>query len=150
MENLYQDALKAHYKSPVGLDCDIKVSHHFDGYNASCGDEISVFLRIGNAHIIDIAFKTDSCAICTASASILCQLSVGISLAALKSDYQNLKQRLNNQSPEEISLDPSKFECLLPVSHHPSRINCALLPWQTAVAAINSPVEIKQAVPANA
>jgi len=152
MENLYQDALKAHYKSPIGFNREISVSHQSDGYNASCGDEISLFLQIdANNTIVDIAFKADCCAICTASASILCQLSTNSNLATLNSCHQYLKQQLNNQAGENITqIDITEFECLLPVANHPSRINCALLPWQTAIAAINTPIDFEQTVLTNA
>jgi len=151
MKSLYQDALKVHYKSPIGRDREISASHQSDGYNASCGDEISLFLQIdANNNIIDIAFKSDCCAICTASASILCQLSTKSDLATLNSYYQSLKQRLNNQTNENIVSDVVEFEGLLSIENHPSRINCALLPWQTAIVAMNSPIEINQEVSANA
>jgi len=153
VKNLYQqETLKALYTSPVGKDRPICATHRYEGYNASCGDEISLFLQIGESDSIDdMAFQSDCCAICTASASLLCQISIGNDRNSLESDFQRLEYLLNHQS--SISTEKSnKFECLLPISHHPGRINCALLPWQAAISAFYSPIKIqvKQATKINA
>ncbi len=151
MNNLYQQALKKHYQAPIGLNKHINISHFSEGYNASCGDEISLSMQVDSRSetIDDISFRSDSCAICTASASILCLLSIGINLETLQSYYQYLKTQLNhpcgslnnslltaNHSETQKS---AEFDILLPISAHPTRINCALLPWQTAIAAFSSP-----------
>ena len=152
MKNLYQAALKVHYTNPVGRNRQICPTHQYDGYNASCGDEISLFLQIGaDDSIQDIAFQSDCCAICTASASLLCQISIGNDRNALESDFKNLEYLLNHQSSNAIEKS-SKFECLLPIGHHPGRINCALLPWQAAISAFYSPIntQVSQAAKINA
>jgi nitrogen fixation NifU-like protein len=151
MNNLYQQALKRHYLDPVGLNKRINVSHFSEGYNASCGDEISLSMQVNSNSetICDISFESDSCAICTASASILCRLSIGIDRKTLQSHYQYLKTQLNhpcdsvNNNPLVVNHSETKktaeLDILLPIGAHPGRINCALLPWQTAIAAFNSP-----------
>lgn len=142
MERLYQDALKAHYMTPVGLNRHICVSHQSEGYNASCGDEISVFMQLSDQGVItDISFETDSCAICTASASLLCEISNGLNLQTLTDYYHYLKSTLNLQpNKHSVNIKSSKLDCLFPVSAHPSRVNCALLPWQTAIETFHSPI----------
>ncbi|MBV1911098.1 MAG: iron-sulfur cluster assembly scaffold protein [Kangiellaceae bacterium] len=140
MKKLYQSALKEHYTSPIGKDKHFAASHQSDGYNATCGDEISILLSIHrDSEIINnIGFVTDSCAICTASASILCKLTHGKPLKELRHYFQFLETHLNSReqvTQPQINID--ELACLLPVSEHLSRINCALLPWQTALNAID-------------
>ncbi len=147
MENLYQDALKTHYLNPIGLDEPICASHCSEGYNASCGDEVTILLDINPTGTLvnSIAFENDSCAICTASASLLCQFAVGKELKSIISCYQYLQKSLNKKDiskPDNQWFDSNtspEIACLLSISAHPSRINCALLPWQTAIEAFDTP-----------
>ncbi|MCF6194028.1 MAG: iron-sulfur cluster assembly scaffold protein [Kangiellaceae bacterium] len=150
MEKLYQKAIKTHYSSPIGRDGSIDATHFSEGYNASCGDEIDFSLQLNpkTGNIDKITFHDESCAICTASASILCALSVDSSQDHVNQLYQELllilrpkleaKENPNNDSP--ITNLQISLQILSPVSAHPSRINCALLPWQTVLAAFNKPV----------
>lgn len=137
MDNLYQNALKTHYSAPIGLNRSINSTHSAEGYNASCGDEITVSLQINENTINNIAFESDSCAICTASASILCEISMQKDLSSLRSLYQQLQHLLHRT--ENTELFHHKLKILQPIRQYPSRVNCALLPWQTLFQAFESP-----------
>jgi nitrogen fixation NifU-like protein len=139
VNKLYQEALKTHSSSPVGLEVFVNTTHYHDGYNSSCGDEINFSLEIEPTigTIKAISFSHDSCAICTASASILCEQVKGYT----KQDFEVLFETLNSTlqgSPQE-NCSNTLIKILTPVSKFPSRINCALLPWQTVLAAFDSP-----------
>ena len=141
MNNLYQDGLKVHYSNPTGQNRKIDVTHRSEGYNASCGDEIWIELQLNENTIDDISFESDSCAICTASASILCEFSKHHDRESIQSVYRQLRNSLNQDltSNDGILLHP-QLEILQAISQYPSRINCALLPWQTAKQAFDSPI----------
>jgi nitrogen fixation NifU-like protein len=163
MQSLYQDALKRHYKEPLGQKALANPSHQFEGYNASCGDEILFSLQTSNANsmIHEIAFEGDSCAICTASASILCEVTNKQSSHIFNQLHLWLENALRESSNrDETTMKPNtdsignpqqstthwtqKLDALAPlltVSQFPSRINCALLPWQTFAKALNAPLE---------
>jgi len=149
MDNLYQTALKSHYSKPIGLNRRICVTHCSDGYNASCGDEISITLQIRENIIDDIAFESDCCAICTASASIMCKISKQKDLTALELFYQQLLVALRPLA-DNIDTPHQELKILQPISQYPSRINCALLPWQTAIEAMNSPIDEYKGLTTNA
>ncbi len=150
MEKLYQSALKKHSSSPIGRGRRIEASHFSEGYNASCGDEIDFSLQLNpiTGEIDEISFDDDSCAICTASASILCESSLSLTQHKMNRAYLELlsildpENNLNNEQKcdSPITEIPESLSVLSPVAAHPSRINCALLPWQTALAAFNKPV----------
>jgi len=145
---LYQQALKEHNNNPVGLAKSIRATHTAEGYNASCGDEITFHLDISNDgnQIIDISFDCDCCAICKASASALCSLTEGQEVTFLMQQTQLLGQLLNQlEDPEPTNPKLEKaLSFLVPIKKHISRINCALLPWQTALKACNSPNSPKE------
>ncbi len=140
---LYQQALKQHNSNPVGLSKPIQATHTADGYNASCGDEITFSLELSSDHknIIDISFECDCCAICKASASALCAVSEGRDTDFLKQQTDLLIQLLGLAQPHvTIENFEKQLEFLLPIKKHISRHNCALLPWQTALEAIACPI----------
>jgi len=141
MEQLYQDVLKTHYTKPIGFNKPIAPTHIAEGYNATCGDEITIKLKISekDQSIEEIAFESDSCAICNASASILCQEVLCKDTYSLKHYYQYLESKFKNKiSSTNDSNIPEQLNSLLAVKTYPTRINCALLPWQTAIDAISS------------
>jgi len=141
MQQLYQEVLKAHYTSPIGLNKSIDETHVAEGYNATCGDEITIKLTINDKDlsIKDIAFESDSCAICNASASILCQQILDEDTSSLNNYYQQLKSKLEDKPSPTIDFHfPKELRSLIAVNAYPTRINCALLPWQTAIDALSS------------
>ncbi len=136
LNQLYQDKIKQHSQSPVGSNLDFLPTHKAEGYNASCGDELEIYLQLNNHQLIkNIAFKSDACAICTASASLLCEYGINKSTTRLKQDSSDLTATLKSGKP----LTLKSMECLTAVSQYPSRINCALLPWETLLLAFNNP-----------
>ena len=141
MEQLYQDVLKTHYTKPIGFNKPIAPTHTAEGYNATCGDEITIKIKISkkDQSIEEIAFESDSCAICNASASILCQEVFKKNTQSLKHYYQYLESKFKNRVSSTNNSDiPEQLNFLLAVQAYPTRINCALLPWQTAIDAISS------------
>lgn len=130
-QKLYQQALLAHHKSPVGFERIIQVTDQVDGHNASCGDDITVQINMCESIIYQSAFFGDSCAICRASASIMCQQLEQISVDEFKELYRQLVSGIKG---EQMFL-----ELFLPIStvvKYPVRQQCALLPWQTLIKLI--------------
>jgi nitrogen fixation NifU-like protein len=138
---LYQQALLAHHKAPIGFELDIEISSSAEGFNAACGDEILVALEIkysgGQQQVKYIAFHGDSCAICRASASMLCQHLSGYSLEKVSGMAQQVIQSIkgNVELTEEYC---EIFSPLIAVQQFPVRKQCALLPWTTLLSAIAS------------
>ncbi|WP_175573105.1 MULTISPECIES: iron-sulfur cluster assembly scaffold protein [Thalassotalea] len=131
---LYQTALLAHHKHPVGFELAINADASYEGVNPACGDEITVSCEIkhqGELSVIKaIAFHGDSCAICRASASIMCQEAQGITLV----EAMLMAQQLTGALSTNISMIgelAEQFSPLLMIQQFPVRKQCALLPWNT-------------------
>ncbi|WP_444994845.1 iron-sulfur cluster assembly scaffold protein [Aliikangiella sp. IMCC44359] len=134
LQKLYQNEIKQHARNPIGNKLRFIPTHQAEGYNPSCGDELNIYLQIENTptqQIINIGFDSDACAICTASASLLCEHSQEKNISQLKADTQLLTNALKSKAPLNIPA----LNCLINVAEHPSRINCALLPWDTLLQA---------------
>lgn len=133
---LYQQAMLAHHKAPIGFENKITATHSQQGVNPACGDEIEVQLQIVDSKVVELAFHGDSCAICRASASIMCQQLKEMNL----SDTQALSQQLISLLNNDISMIgelAKSFEPLITVQKFPVRKQCALLPWTTLLLALS-------------
>ena len=73
MDNLYRDFILEHYRNPHNKGVLQPHDLQFADSNPTCGDEMSMTLRLDDAKgaIADVAFDGRGCAISQASASIL-------------------------------------------------------------------------------
>jgi nitrogen fixation NifU-like protein len=136
-QQLYQQLIIDHNQAPIGKDKLFCFSHSMDGENPSCGDELTLYFKLCQQQIENIGFNSDACAICTASASLLCEQLQGKNLEQASEMADSLRERLQQKSLPQKNGVINNTEInnalapLTAVSKYPSRINCALLPWST-------------------
>ncbi len=137
---LYQQMIINHSREPIGKDKQFLFDHSAEGENPSCGDELTLYLKLylkfEQQHIENIGFTADACAICTASASLLCQQLNDKNLQQAAELALSLENKLVSKQGE---LNP-ELDILTGVSQFPSRVNCALLPWSTLSQIINKAI----------
>jgi nitrogen fixation NifU-like protein len=135
LANLYREAVVNHAVQPVGYRQDIAATHRCELYNPLCGDKVEMQFRLEGELIEAAAFDGESCAICMASASMLCEAAPGLSGAGVNDQHQlliaALKDKQSNPGLESL-------QALLAVRRYPARIRCALLPWEAAVKALQA------------
>lgn len=71
LNELYQQLILDHNKSPRNFRKIEKATHHAEGYNPLCGDHFTVFLEMDGDVITDVSFQGSGCAISKASASMM-------------------------------------------------------------------------------
>jgi nitrogen fixation protein NifU and related proteins len=132
LDSMYQEVILDHYKHPHGRGLrpgDAEVHHT----NPTCGDEITLRVKLAGSTIEDVSYEGQGCSISQASASVLNELLVGKEL----SDAQRVQQvflelmqskgRLEpDEAMEEVLEDAVAFAG---VSKYPARVKCALLSW---------------------
>ena len=127
---LYREAIKRHAADPVGYKQVIDATHQHEEYNALCGDRIEVALRVHDEHVEAAAFDGEACAICLASASLLCSLAPGetvLRVVSMGSELQRALQesRMNPLLQGDEALRESRMNPLLQRDEAPreSRMN---------------------------
>ncbi|MDP9250769.1 MAG: iron-sulfur cluster assembly scaffold protein [Chloroflexota bacterium] len=120
MDNLYRDFILEHYRSPHNKGYLDPHDLHFADSNPTCGDEMSMTLRLdeSGAEIADVAFDGRGCAISQAAASILTDGLRGLSLDQVK------------------AMDPKQILDDLGVPIGPARLKCALLSYKVLQGAV--------------
>ena len=71
LDELYQEVILDHNKSPRNFRVMTNANRKAEGYNPLCGDHVTVFLRLEDGVIKDISFQGSGCAISKASASMM-------------------------------------------------------------------------------
>lgn len=133
LPGLYRESIRQHAADPVGYRRVIDATHRFEADNPLCGDRILVQLRIENGLIAAAAFDGAGCAICMASASLLCDTVPGMAVNQLEALHDRLHEALEGEG----DLDGAdELKPLLGVKPYPSRIRCATLPWSAARSAL--------------
>jgi nitrogen fixation NifU-like protein len=139
-ESLYQQIILDHYKSPHhhGLpeDFDAEVHH----VNPTCGDEVTLRLRLTGDTIADLGWDGEGCSISQASTSVMSELVVGRSVADALGLQKRFLELMQSRGQAELSdadadaLDDAvAFEG---VSKYPARVKCALLGWMAMKSAV--------------
>jgi nitrogen fixation NifU-like protein len=133
LTRLYRDSIRRHADQPVGYGRAIEATHQFESDNPQCGDRILMQLRVREGHVEEAAFEGEACAICMASASLLCENVPGNPVSELEDLHNRLHAALTGDVEEKV---PAELNALLGVKPYPSRIRCATLPWEAACLAL--------------
>ena len=101
------------------------------GVNPSCGDDITLKLRLKDGVIEDGAYVGDGCAISQASADIMLDLIIGKSEAEARHLSELFLRMIKGKVTEEELDELEEAGALIDISHMPARVKCAVLGWHT-------------------
>ncbi len=133
LDSLYQESILAHYKKPRNygpLDPhDVKE----EGLNPSCGDEVTLYLRLEDGAISAVSFEGEGCAISQASASMLTEAVQGLPTLEALELVERFKRMLHGEEPGEAL---GELAVLKGVAKLPARVKCAALAFTALEAAL--------------
>ena len=137
LDDLYQEVILDHNKSPRNFRLMADANRKAEGYNPLCGDHVTVFLRLQDGVIQDISFQGSGCAISKASASMMTAELKGKSEAAAHALFDKVHQMLTSETNgDAVSEKVGKLAILSGVCKFPARVKCASLAWHTVKAAL--------------
>ena len=149
LEDLYREIIIDHYRSPRNRgELDTPPATRTEGFNPLCGDEIVVYLQLGEGEgddrvIEEIRIGGQGCSISQSSASMMSTAVNGKTIAEAREVMRAFKAMM---SIHESALDDSveepdiadigelklgDLEAMRGVVKFPVRIKCAPLSWNT-------------------
>ena len=121
-----------HNKNPRNFGILEHPSHHAEGHNPLCGDEIDLSLVINDGIITDVKFKGTGCAISKASASIMTTLVKGKTITEAEKLFGEFHDLVTTDPESEVdTMNLGKLAVFCGVREYPARVKCASLAWHT-------------------
>jgi nitrogen fixation NifU-like protein len=134
---LYEQVILDHNKKPRNWGTIEDADHKAEGYNALCGDQFTIYMKMDGDVISDISFEGAGCAISKSSASVMTTLLKGKTTAEADALFHSFKEMIT--APTDAELDEKalgKMAVFSGVREYPVRIKCATLSWHTMISAL--------------
>jgi nitrogen fixation NifU-like protein len=140
---LYREVIADHAKHPRNFREMGDASHRAEGHNRSCGDRLTVWVKVSEGVITDASFKGSGCSIGISSASMMCEAIKGKTIEEARVLFEDFHGMLTRREGEFHADRLGKLVVFAGVNRFPIRVKCATLAWHTLVAAMeNSAVSV--------
>lgn len=130
LDDLYRRVIMDHYQSPRNHgrmeNDDVTVNLN----NPTCGDRISLQLKLEDGRIIDAKFVGDGCSISLASASMMTEAIKGLEPKQALSLVDLFSEMMQGNQVDFEQFPLEDIEALSGVAKFPARIKCATLAWK--------------------
>ncbi|GAA1035708.1 SUF system NifU family Fe-S cluster assembly protein [Virgisporangium ochraceum] len=130
LDQLYQEIILDHYKHPHGRGLREPFDAEAHHVNPTCGDEITLRVRVDDEVVDDVSYQGMGCSISQASASVLYELVRGRKVTEALSTGDAFTEVMTGRGEvepdEDILGDGIAFAG---VAKYPARVKCALLAW---------------------
>ncbi len=137
LRELYRELILDHARSPRHFGKLDDATHSASGINPLCGDKLNMYFRLDdNQRIADACFEGSGCAISVASASLLTDTVIGMSVNEANRFFEAVTNSLTGNA-EHASVELGKLRALEGVKEFPSRVKCATLAWHAMSAALH-------------
>ncbi len=128
MAELYQSVIIEHDRSPRNFRRLEAPTHHAEGHNPLCGDEVAIELTVdATGHISEVGFQGRGCAVSKASASMMTVAVQGLSPAEAGELARRFQAFLTSDAVDPASL--GKLAVFGGLRAYPMRVKCATMPW---------------------
>ncbi|MDC0762462.1 MULTISPECIES: Fe-S cluster assembly sulfur transfer protein SufU [Brevibacillus] len=130
LDDLYRRVIMDHYQKPrnrgkleesEGLIVNLN--------NPTCGDSISLSLKVEDGKVVDAKFLGEGCSISMSSASMMTDAIKGKPVAEALELSQKFSDMMQGKDIDD-SIDLGDIEALSGVAKFPARIKCATLAWK--------------------
>ncbi|MBG9942950.1 Fe-S cluster assembly sulfur transfer protein SufU [Brevibacillus formosus] len=130
LDDLYRRVIMDHYQKPRNRG---KLEES-DGLivnlnNPTCGDSISLSLKVEDGKVVDAKFLGEGCSISMSSASMMTDAIKGKPVAEALELSQKFSDMMQGKEIDD-SIDLGDIEALSGVAKFPARIKCATLAWK--------------------
>lgn len=139
INELYQQVILDHNKSPRNFRTMDDATRHVEGYNPLCGDHYTVYVKLDGDRIVDVSFHGAGCAISKASASVMSAMVKSKTIAEAEELFDEFHRLVKGEAVEEEEFERlGKLAAFAGVSEFPARVKCASLAWHTLHSALHA------------
>ncbi len=129
LRELYQATILGHNKKPRNFRVLEDATHHAQGHNPLCGDELTLYAKVDDSgKLEELTFQGSGCAISKASASLMTDFVKGKTLAEVHEDFERFHDLVTaapDTEPDTSKL--GKLAVFAGVREYPMRVKCATL-----------------------
>lgn len=137
-KELYREILNEHNINPNHKTEMSDSTLSLQGVNPSCGDNITLNLKVENGIITDGSFTGSGCAISQASVDMMLDLVIGKQKDEALKLAENFMDMIKGSATENQIEELDEAACLQDISRMPARVKCAVLGWRTMKEAFAS------------
>jgi nitrogen fixation NifU-like protein len=141
LRSLYQEIILDHNKKPRNFGKMAGANRTLEGYNPLCGDHYTLYIKIEDDKIVDIAFEGSGCAISKASASVMTTLVKGKTIEEVQKMFEVFHKLVTGELTDLSFESLGKLAAFAGVSEFPARVKCASLAWHTMKNALDAKTE---------
>lgn len=127
LDDLYRRVIMDHYKNPRNRGRFEEDSVTVDLNNPTCGDRISLQLKMQDGLVEDARYTGEGCSISMSSASMMTEAVKGKTLNEALELAERFSSLMKGEAVEFE--DYEDIEALSGVNKFPARIKCATLAW---------------------
>jgi len=137
LADLYQEVIIDHGRRPRNFRELEGATRTAEGVNPLCGDQLTLYVKLADGHIADIAFQGTGCAISQASASLMTAALKGKTEQEALALFGRVHTMLTEGPDREAGVaELGKLAVLSGVWEFPMRVKCATLAWHTLRSAL--------------
>ena len=136
-DELHQALIRDHFRRPRNrgpLDGDARTGH---AHNPFCGDTVRIWTRVEDGRITEVTFDGRGCSISQAASSMLTALVKGQEVDAVGILRKAFTEGLTADGPP-LPKELGDLRALAGVGRFPSRIRCAVLPFDALEEALGA------------
>ena len=130
-KELYREILNEHNINPAHKTDLPGANMQLNGVNPSCGDNITLNLKVENGVIVDGSFTGSGCAVSQASCDMMLDLVIGKTTEEARKLDDIFMEMIRGEASEENIEKLDEAAALQDISKMPARVKCAVLGWRT-------------------
>ena len=138
-KELYREILNEHNLNPIHKQNMENPSFCLEGVNPSCGDQITLQLKMDGDKIVDASFIGSGCAVSQASADMMADLVIGKTKEEALHLADIFDRMIKGSVTDEELEALDEAAALQDISHMPARVKCAMLGWRTVKQMLATP-----------
>ncbi len=140
LKQLYREIVNEHNLHPVHKKTIENPDLVLRGVNPSCGDDITLSLKLKDGVIEDGGYEGSGCAISQASVDMMIDQIIGKNKEEAIKLAGTFMGMIKGEVTDEESLEAlDEAAALQDVAHMPARVKCAVLGWRTMQEVLENP-----------